>query len=64
VRIFGAGAPKTRLSASIPRPLEGAAGFPLQSFAPHRLIADLNLLTVAKNMLSALKLIKEDKNDI
>ncbi|MDR1624993.1 MAG: hypothetical protein LBT33_00505, partial [Spirochaetia bacterium] len=26
-----------RLSASIPRPLEGAAGFPLQSFAPHGL---------------------------
>jgi hypothetical protein len=41
VRIFGAPAPKTGLSASIFFATDGKKGFPLQSLAPHGLISPL-----------------------
>jgi hypothetical protein len=43
MRIFGASAPKTRLSAPIFFAVDGKKGFPLQSFAPHGLIVALNV---------------------
>jgi hypothetical protein len=46
VRIFGAPAPKTGLSASIFFAADGKKGFSLQSLAPHGLAIVLNLLTV------------------
>jgi two-component system chemotaxis response regulator CheY len=44
VRIFGASAPKTGLSASIFFAARGKKGFPLQSLAPHGLAMAFNLL--------------------